>query len=254
METNLRGVSEILAHGLEEAGLRMQARDLVFVLDRQQFEVALRRSFRDVFAVDRGTFRIPDVCNELLVLLRERFILIADEEFAAASDHAIKRLGDLAAAVDDRGYVVRLFRGNAAPRKGPLVVVDAHAVQFDCSIQRVARYRQQAALPRVAQHHDVGEDRVAHQSARVAIGVDAAHARHCLVDLCQSDVRPEIRIAVLHEIASRHLGGINDGVRALGVVGDRGFRRRGDHEVTANECIGARLLDAYLIDVCRFVG
>src|SRR3546814_526843 len=77
-------------------------------------------------------------------------------------------------ADDARGleHGVRVDRGQPAPGEGGLVHLDRGAVQLHRTHQRFERQRHQPLLPGVAEHEQVGGDRVAKQRGGHAGGVE----------------------------------------------------------------------------------
>ena len=75
----------------------------------------------------------------------------------------------------DGGEVVR---GAAAPEEGAAVEVDLDAVDLDRALDGLARQRDQALLPSIADQEQVGADGVADQGAGEPAGVEeAGHGR-----------------------------------------------------------------------------
>ena len=75
----------------------------------------------------------------------------------------------------DRGEIVG---GAAAPEEGAAIEVDLDAVDLDRALDGLARQRDQALLPSVADQQQVGADGVADQGAGEPAGVEeAGHGR-----------------------------------------------------------------------------
>ena len=123
--------------------------------------------------------------------------------------------------------MLRVVRGDAAPRERLLVLLDLDTVQFDRPHDRFVRYGDEALLPRRAQHQHVGINGVAHQSGRHLVRIEQGEVRFAddVADRVDAVRGTQAGVAMPDEIAGRHLGGIQDRARVSRAVGLRGLRR-----------------------------
>ena len=91
-------------------------------------------------------------------------------------DDLVQRAGPprLVAGPADRLDGGQVVRRAPAPEEGLPVEVDLDAVDLDRALDRLARQREQALLPSVADQEQVGADRVADQRPGEPAGVDEA--------------------------------------------------------------------------------
>ncbi len=191
---------------IEEAGLRIQPGDFVLILVAQQFEVHPRDGARETVA----TAGLPGTAHQSQVAVGKSLVLVIDQEFGAAVDDLVQCLCNRLFAGNQITNEPRIRGCDSSPAEGLSILLDRNAVEFDGPHQRSVRDRNEASLPRCAEHHDVGEDRVAEDLSCECICIerldiiftdDAADGRNALVD-------SQAGVAVLDKIRCRHLRGI----------------------------------------------
>ena len=172
-------------------------------------------------------------------------------------DHLIERHGvqrlrrnDLVLALHHGLEPRRIGGGETAELEGLRVHLDRDAVDLDRLQDRLRRQRQQALLPGITHHHDVGGDGIAQQrfgrlgevvERRVLAQLGFQH----MVDLAAL----EIEVAVEDEVGGRNDVGVDDADGAAGFAERDRVLGGGHHLVGGHHEIGGAGNDARTGDV-----
>ena len=138
MESQLRPVAEVRAQALVECPVRVQACDLVFVLVTQQAEPGARRHGRQFACAACSRLRCPHTVYQCQVAVGQPFILVCDQECAAALDHRIQCLDDVVhTSIEQFLQRFNVMCGDASPGERTPVLFDVHTVEFNGTQQRI---------------------------------------------------------------------------------------------------------------------
>ena len=142
-----------------------QARHLVLILVSHQLEQVVRHGGGQRLLAGGGALGLPHVLDKVHVAARIGFVLVGRQEAAAMREHSIQagRLLQL-----DDGFRQWLARPDARverrippPLERTLIGRHGHAVNFNGAQDGRLRQRQQPTLKRIAQHQQVGVQRIA---------------------------------------------------------------------------------------------
>ena len=164
----------------------------------------------------------------------------------------VGQLGSRGGARLDRS---RIVRGAPPPQEGAPVHVDSDAVQLDCPVDRRRRDRQQALLIGDADHEQIGRDGVAEQRGGQARALDdRCPVAGRLPDRALQRLGRQAEVGVAGEVAGHHLVRVDHRVALVGRQREERLLAAGDHQIAAQQQLGAAGRDAHCLDVVRAVG
>ena len=160
---------ELLVDAGGEGGFGVEPAHFIFILVGQQLRIVAGDGFGEAGLAGLRFDRLH-AFDESGVTLRKGCVLIRGQVLYAAGHDLVERARQ---AVEGHDVVGRrhqsldgsaIVRGAAAPAEGTEIHLDGSAVQLDRLLERFEADRDQALLPGIAQHEEVGGDRIAHQA------------------------------------------------------------------------------------------
>ena len=249
MVVDLEPRLELLRQHLGKGRIAVQPRDLVFILERHQFEQGLGRNLCQ--RVGMGSVQVgAELRKPVAVALRVAVVLIGPQPVGPIRDQ--RSAVQVWLFARRQGQRVRRFGHHAAQIKGAMILVDSHAVQHDRLPQRAVGHRHQPFLPREAQHDHIGENRIAQKPFCHRIGIETGKVfiPHGITDHTLALVSVQLRVAVQHQIARGHFRKVQHHL-GRGPVVDRRLRGRGNDDIAANHRIRRPVINAHLMDRIR---
>ena len=227
----------------------MQPRDLVFILERHQFEQGLGRDLRQRVGMGGGHGG-TELRKPVAVALRVAVVLIGPQPVGPIRDQ--RGAVQVWLFARRQGQRVRRFRHHAAQIKGAMILVDRHAVQHDRLPQCAVGHGHQPFLPREAQHDHIGENRIAQKPFCHRIGIETGKVftPHGIADHTLALVSVQLRVTVQYQIARGHFGEVQHHL-GRGSIVDRRLRGRGNDDIAANHRIRRPVINAHLMDRIR---
>ena len=262
MKAQLVIALELAGHAVQEIALGIEPRNLVLVLVGHQLEQPACHRLRQIGAANLRRFRVAEARHSRGITLRIGGVLIRRQELDATPDQLVERLRYAmalrprarrrGARLDQRA----IDRGAAAPTKGALVELDRDRVEVDRAQDRLRRYRHEPPLIGIAEHEQIGRDRVTQEPRRQpgriekfgALGAGRAGDRPFEI----AGRKRQIRVA--REIAGDRLMAVDDGVRPPGAEFRQRFRAGRHDKVAAEQEIGAARREPHRMDLLRRLG
>ena len=173
------GALELVGNPLEEIALGVEPGDLVFVLVGHHLEQRAggRLGQRRVAAKRAPPPRAPAGSGRRSARHRRRSGSGSEIRRGARSSRRASPTAGGSPAPHPWGSArastdAAVERGAAAPLEGAAVERDRDAVQFDGALDRIGRHRHQPLLIGVAEHEQIGGDRIAEEPGRQARRLD----------------------------------------------------------------------------------